>query len=233
MIEAPAADQEVNGNILIRGYALAENLRILGIDILLDGISYGRAQYGLPRPEICAEANIVTPNCPAIGFLFNVNSTTGAFPLPNGEHMLQVRIQDETGRSTLYPETPLRFRVNNALNQAPTGVFVTPANGQRVSGTILIYGYAWDPDGKIGTVQFLIDGAVRATLPYGEARTTECTALPDVAECPNIGFSHQWNTNTVLNGPHIVGVRLIDDRGRAVIVPQNAGNGLTVIVENE
>ena len=233
MIEAPAPDAEVNGNIIIRGYALAENLRIVGIDILLDGISYGRAQYGMPRPEICAEANIVTPNCPAIGFLFNVNSVTGAFPLPNGEHMLQVRIQDETGRFTLYPETPLRFRVNNALNQAPTGVLVTPANGQRVSGTILIYGYAWDPDGKIDRVQFLIDGAVRATLPYGEARTTECSALPDVAACPNIGFWHQWNTNTVLNGPHVVGVRLIDDRGRAVIVPQNAGNGLTVIVENE
>ena len=113
------------------------------------------------------------------------------------------------------------------------GAFVTPANGQRVSGSILIYGYAWDPDGKIGMVQFLIDGAVRATLPYGEARMTECSALPDVAACPNIGFSHQWNTNTVLNGPHVVGVRLIDDRGRAVIVPQNAGNGLTVIVENE
>jgi hypothetical protein len=70
-------------------------------------------------------------------------------------------------------------------------------------------------------------------LPYGEARTTECSALPDVAACPNIGFWHQWNTNTVLNGPHVVGVRLIDDRGTAVIVPQNAGNGLTVIVENE
>ena len=119
MIEAPAPDAEVNGNIIIRGYALAENLRIVGVDILLDGISYGRAQYGMPRPEICAEANIVTPNCPAIGFLFNVNSTIGAFPLPNGEHMLQVRIQDETGRFTLYPETPLRFRVNNVLNQAP------------------------------------------------------------------------------------------------------------------
>lgn len=232
IIEGPAEGSEVTGNITIRGYAFAENLRIAGIDILIDGISYGRAQYGMPRPEVCSAAGITAPNCPAVGFFFSVNSVTGAFPLPNGEHLLQVRIQDETGRFTTYPENSVRFRVNNALNQPPVGVLATPTHGQRVSGTILIYGYAYDPDGRIETVQLLVDGIIRSTLPYGEARTTECTALPGVAACPNIGFWHQWNTNTVLNGPHVLGIRLLDDRGRAVVVPQNAVNGLTVIVEN-
>lgn len=231
-IESPAADEEVSGNLMIRGYALAENLRVAGVDVLIDGITYGRAQYGVPRPEICSAAGITAPNCPAAGFQFSVNSATGAYPLPNGEHVLQVRIQDETGRFTLYPEDGVKFRVNNALNQPPTGVLVTPTHGQTVSGTILVYGYAYDPDGRIAAVQLLVDGAVRATLPYGEARTSECTALPEVAACPNIGFWHQWNTNTVLNGPHVLGIRLVDDRGRAVVVPQNAVNGLTLIVQN-
>jgi hypothetical protein len=111
-------------------------------------------------------------------------------------------------------------------------VLVVPTHGERVSGTVLIYGYGWDPDGRITGVQLVVDGATRATMPYGEARPSECGTLPDVAACPNIGFSMQWNSRTVLNGPHVLGIRLIDNTGRAVIIPQNAVNGLTVIVDN-
>jgi len=77
-----------------------------------------------------------------------------------------------------------------------------------------------------------VDGVVRATLPYGDPRPGECPALGDIPPCPNIGFWHDFNTKTVLNGPHVLGVRLVDDRGRAVIVPQNAASGLTIIVDN-
>ncbi|HET8550532.1 MAG TPA: hypothetical protein VFL57_21120, partial [Bryobacteraceae bacterium] len=232
VIEAPAADAEVTGNVTFRGWAAADNLRILGIDVLIDGVNYGRAAYGMSRADVCQGLGFTSPNCPGIGFQFSVNSVTGAIPLPNGEHLVQIRIQDETGRFTLYPETPLAFRVNNEANLPPTGVLVTPRHNDRLSGTVLIYGYAWDPDRSVRTVQLLVDGAVRGTLPYGEARPTECAALPDVKACPNIGFYLEWNTKTVLNGPHVLGVRLTDDRGRAVTIPQDAANGLTVIVAN-
>jgi hypothetical protein len=231
-IESPDANQEVSGSVSIRGYAAAPNLRIVGIDVLIDGITYGRAGYGQPRPEVCSSLGFTSPNCPGVGFMFAVNSTAGFIPLPDGEHLLQLRIQDETGRFTLYPETPLTVRVNNGPNEPPRGVLATPANGARVSGTVLFWGYAWDPDGKIQTAQFLVDGAVRATINYGDTRPEQCASLPDVAACPNIGFWHEFNTKTVLNGPHVIGIRLVDDRGRAVIIPQEAAGGRTIIVEN-
>jgi hypothetical protein len=105
-------------------------------------------------------------------------------------------------------------------------------NNARVSGNILVWGYAWDPDGRVQTVQLLVDGTVRATLPYGDPRPGECPALSDAPACPNIGFAHDLNTKTLLNGPHVLGIRLVDDRGRATVIPQNAAGGMTIIVEN-
>jgi hypothetical protein len=198
---------------------------------VIDGVNYGSANR-MPRPEGCNELGVSSPDCPLVGFMLNVNSVTGAVPLPDGEHRLQVRVLDEAGRLTLYPETPISFRVNNGLNQAPTGVLSTPVDGQRVSGTIPVWGYAWDPDGRIQTVQLLVDGVIRATLPYGDPRPGECPALGNPQPCPNIGFWHDLNTKTLLNGPHVLGIRLIDDRGRSAIIPQFSRNGMTIIVAN-
>jgi hypothetical protein len=223
----------LTGNLTFRGWAAADGLRVLAVDVLIDGVNYGRAQYGLPRNDVCQTLGFTSPNCPNIGFTFSLNSVTGAIPLPNGEHLVQLRIQDETGRFTLVPETPLSFRVDNEANTPPTGVLVTPRRNERVSGTVHIYGYAWDPDGSVRTVQLLVDGIARAVLPYGEPRPSECEALPNVTACPNIGFWFEWNSRTVLNGPHVIGIRLIDDRGRATIIPQDAESGQTVIVANE
>jgi hypothetical protein len=222
----------VSGGLTIRGHAAAPDLRIAGIDVLIDGVTYGRVNYGQPRPEVCASLGFESPNCPGVGFTLTINSATGSVPLPNGEHLLRLRIQDETGRFTLYPETPITIRVNNEPNQAPQGFLTSPGNGQRVSGTLLVWGWAWDPDGKIETVQLLVDGVVRATVPYGETREGQCATLADVAACPNIGFAYEFNTRTVLNGPHVLGIRLTDDRGKSVVVPQNALNGTTIIVSN-
>jgi hypothetical protein len=122
--------------------------------------------------------------------------------------------------------------VNNEPNEAPRGFLTSPANGQRVSGTLLVWGWAWDPDGKIESVQLLADGFVRATVPYGDTRPGQCEALPDVPACPNIGFAFEFNTRTLLNGPHVLGIRVTDDRGKSVVIPQNAMNGTTIIVEN-
>ena len=231
-IELPENHAEVSGNVLIRGYAAAPNLRIVGIDVLIDGVTYGRAGHGQPRPEVCAALGFESPNCPGVGFSFTVNSVIGSIPLPNGEHLLRLRIQDETGRFTLYPETPLTIRVNNEANQAPKGVLTSPNNGERVSGNLLVWGWAWDPDGKIDAVELLVDGVVRASVPYGDARPEQCAELPEVSACPNIGFWYNFNTKSVLNGPHVLGVRLTDNRGKAVVIPQEAQNGRTIIVQN-
>lgn len=231
-IEAPAEGGEVSGTVTLRGYAAAPNLRIAGIDVLIDGVTYGRAIYGQVRTDVCARPGFTSPNCPGVGWTFTINSVSGSIPLPDGEHGLQLRVQDETGRFTVYPETPLKFNVSNGPNLAPLGVLATPVNGQRVSGTILVWGYAWDPDGRVIAAQLLVDGVARATLPYFDPRPGECPGIGNPAPCPNIGFWHEFNTKTLLNGPHVLGIRLVDDRGRVAIIPQNAAGGMTIIVDN-
>jgi hypothetical protein len=42
------------------------------------------------------------PNCPGVGFQFPLNTVNGAVQLPNGTHLLQIRVTDESGRFTTF-----------------------------------------------------------------------------------------------------------------------------------
>jgi hypothetical protein len=50
---------------------------------------------------------------PAIGFRFSLNTRNGLVPVPDGNHQLQMRVRDETGRLTVIPVTPIAFIVKN------------------------------------------------------------------------------------------------------------------------
>jgi hypothetical protein len=161
-----------------------------------------------------------------------LNTTTQAPPLSNGPHRLQIRVQDETLRMTVLPEIPLEITVNNRPNTAPKGVLVVPAENDRLSGAISLYGYAWDTEGRIVAVQLLVIGEIRAMLPYGAARPSECSALPDVAACPAIGFEGEFDTRGVPNGPAVLGIRLVDERGASTIIPRTVRDGMNVFIQN-
>ena len=111
-IESPVDGTSVVGNSPVRGYAYANDLRILEVDVIVDGTTYGQAAYGLRRDDICATLNPRPLNCPNIGFSFTLNSINGLL-LPNGPHSLQVRVLDESGRFTVFPETAITINVNN------------------------------------------------------------------------------------------------------------------------
>jgi hypothetical protein len=230
-IESPEAGAEVKDFVTIRGYAAATDLRVLAVDVLIDGITYGRATYGLPRADICNTLDPRPLNCQLIGFMMSLNTRAGV-PLANGPHSLQIRVLDETGRLTVIPETPVPITVNNDSNVPPTGRLIAPTHNERVSGIIAIYGHAWDPDGRVTQVQLLVNGEVRATIPYGRPRPEECEALSDVTACPNIGFETGFDTRRLNNGPNVLGVRLVDDRGTSVVIPSQVRDGINLMVEN-
>jgi hypothetical protein len=231
-IEAPAAGAAVTGSTPIRGYAYAPDLRILAVDILIDGLTYGRATYGQRRDEVCRDLPNRPPNCPNVGFSFTLDSAGGEVRLPNGRHSLQARVLDEAGRYTLLPATPITINVENAANLPPTGVLATPGANARLSGTVKIWGYAWDLDGTVETVQLLIDGVIYGNPKYGDERAQQCATLPDVKACPNIGFDFDFDTTQVSNGLHQLGIRIVDDKGRAAIVPGSAAFGINVFIQN-
>ncbi|MFN7921721.1 MAG: M36 family metallopeptidase [Bryobacteraceae bacterium] len=233
VIEAPTNGAEVSGLLRVRGYAYGERLRVSFVEVLIDGLTANRAAL-TARPDICNALDPRPPNCPNIGFDIPVSTTGSTPPIPDGKRKLQIRIVDESGRITLYPETPLEINVNNGANQLPKGALVTPSQNEHVKGSINIWGYAWDPDGRVALAQLLVDGEVRATIPYGETRPGECAVLTGIGACPNIGFALDFDTRKLRNGPVVLGVRVIDNRGGVTVLPSPSPNvsGITVFVEN-
>ncbi len=233
-IETPAAGTELKGTATIRGYAYLEGLRILNLDLLVDGVTYGSPRQTVRRDDICAALTNV-PACPFAGFTFTLDTAAGAVLLPNGPHTLQLRVLDETDRFTILPDVSVAVTVNNPAPALPVGTLTSPVNNAKISGTIRVAGLAYDSTGQSPTVDLLVDGEVRASVPYGTARVAECAQLPDVKACPNIGFDLDFDTRVLNNGPHALGVRVRGKGGKTTVLPGPSGglsSGLNVFVQN-
>ena len=220
-LEAPVADAAITGSTVLRGYVYAPDVRIVAVDVLVDGTSIGPATYGQPREDVCSTLPTPKPvNCPGIGFTFTLNSVLSAVPVLNGKHIIQVRARDEAGRFTVFPETGVAVTVDNGSRQLPMGVLHDPAPNSELSGTVKIWGWAWDPDGRVVSVTLLVDGIGYYAVNYGDERAAQCATLPDVKACPNIGFWYDFDTRVVPNGLHQLGVRITDDKGNSVVIPE-------------
>jgi len=232
VVETPAAGDVWNGLVLLRGYAFSKVSRVSAVDVLIDGVSYGRAVYGFNRQDICAGAAAGSPNCPGIGWQVSFNTLT-VFPgLTAGEHRLQIRITEDNGRLTIQPEQPILVKVEVPANVPPTGAVTQPANAERVSGVITVSGHGWDPDGRVLQAILVVDGQQRVLLRYGLPRPDACAELTDAAACPNIGFEGTFDTRTLSNGAHRLGVLLVDNAGRSILIPGITTSGMNITVDN-
>ena len=97
-ITAPLPNATLSGIVSISGYAYSPAGQVGSVVLLLDGVLYRNAAYGLPRPDICASLPDVTA-CPNIGFSVPLDTTT----LANGPHVLGVRITNTQGISVIVP----------------------------------------------------------------------------------------------------------------------------------
>lgn len=231
-IETPVEGAALSATTPIRGYAYAADLRITTVAVLIDGINYGTAQYGLRRDDICGSLPNRPPNCPGVGFQFSLNTARGPVQLPNGKHTLQIRITDESGRFTTLPEQPVTILIENTENAVARGQITSPTPNAKVSGTVKVTGWAYDPDGTIQSVDFVVGLRVVKTLQYGVPSPDACAALPDVAACPNIGFEGDFDTTLLPNGQHLLYVRVRDNQGRLLQLPDPTYVGMTITIEN-
>jgi len=92
-------------------YAWFYDTHLLSADVLVDGITFGAATYGLTRTDICTPLPAGTPGCPNIGFIFSLNPKSTTLPIAAGNHTLAVRVRDELGNFTGIPSTPLTITV--------------------------------------------------------------------------------------------------------------------------
>ena len=232
-IEAPAAGAELSGTAVVKGFAYGDDFLVNRVDVLIDGVNYPLAIYGAPRPDICAPLAGPTtpPNCPNVGWTLTLNTRTGTPPLPDGPHSMQLRVLDQTGRYTLVGD-PLPFTVKNGPQTFPTGAITSVQPSDRLSGIVPISGYAYSPVGRVVSVLVLVDGGAVGIAQYGQPRPDDCAALPSVSACPNIGFNFNFDSRTLDNGPHVIGVRITNDSGLGVTVPNLVANGMNVTVDN-
>jgi hypothetical protein len=231
-IESPAEGAELKGSISVRGYAAANDLRIVLVDTLIDGISYGPTTYGVRRTDICGTLSPVPLNCPAIGFQFTLNTVNELPPIADGPHSVQMRVQDETGRYTLVPDTPVNFTVKNGERGSIVAAITSVQPGTTLKGTVDISGYAYAVGTTITRAVLVVDGTFDyGTVTLGQPRPELCATLPNVSACPNIGFTISFDTTRIGNGPHTLAVGVVTPTS-TVLVPQVGSPVLSVVVNN-
>ncbi len=231
-LELPLPDAEVSGTLTVRGYAAIHDLRVLSVDTLIDGVTFGPTTYGLTRTDICTTLKPVPLNCPGIGFQVIINTRTGVPPIQDGEHTLQIRVRDEAGRFFILPDATVKFRVNNGGYQPTAGAITSIKNGDTLKGTVTIAGYAYSPTSRIIAVSVVYDGRFGDVARYGVASPEVCATLPDVTACPNIGWTFELDTRRLANGNHLITVSTLDSNGVTLTLPTPAQGALNVNVQN-
>ena len=232
-IDQPSDGATIKGNLTVRGYAYDSDLVVSSVDTLIDGFVFGGTVYNISRTDVCNSLNPRPANCPNVGFSGTFDTVEGAPPIPDGAHTLQVRVRDQTGRFTFYPDTPLHITVNNGAAAPVIGVLEAPAANATLTGTVTVSGYMYSSGQNIIGAYLLVDGQV-----YGSAfqsvgsRPDVCPSLPNADACPNIGFSLKLDTTKLMNGLHTIGIEGFNSRGDYAIFPQTVRFGINVIVQN-
>ena len=223
--------KEITAAMVVRGYAYSATARIQGIDVLVDGATVAGLSYGQTRADICDPLAAPKPaNCPAVGFQGTL-SVGGSTFIPNGPHTLQVRARDEFGRYTL--GDPVSITVNVKYVGAPVAMLESPKPNDTLTGIVKISGYAYWPGSQVRSATLYIDGYPAGAITYGVARADVCAALADVPACPRIGFEMQFDSRTLTNGPHRLGIDLSNGAGEVHTIPANVvRDGMNIIVQN-
>jgi hypothetical protein len=90
---------------------------------------------------------------------------------------------------------------------------------------VTIRGYVYSHDVLITRVDILVDGIVFGEATYGDSRAEACEGLdPAPPNCPRATFRYNLNTGRtdlpLLNGPHTISIRVIDETGAHRILPE-------------
>ena len=203
-IDTIISGASVSGNVLVGGWAIdnisAVGTAIASVQIKVDGATVAPANYGSPRPDVCA-VYPGRPGCPNVGFAYLLDTNN----LSSGPHTI-------TACATDTDPNPDTGCANVTVNIQPTllpSIFIdTIISGANVSGNVLVGGWAIDNTSVVGTaiasVQIKVDGAAIAPANYGSPRPDVCVVYPGRPGCPNVGFWYSLNTSNLSLGSHTI-----------------------------
>jgi hypothetical protein len=98
-IDTPVPHQTVSSVTTVAGWVF-DNLEVARVEVLVDGVPVGTAQYGLSRPDVAG----VFPHAPErVGFAYQLD--TGR--LADGPHQVTIRAVDRAGNVALLPHASI------------------------------------------------------------------------------------------------------------------------------
>jgi hypothetical protein len=209
------------------GWAIDNVTAIGSVMISIDGVSYGAASYGGSRPDVCTYYP-GRAGCPNVGWNFALDTTQ----LSDGTHTLAVTGYASGGQSSTVTTT---FTVANLTASNPMHVDIDVPNQQTgaLSGTTFFGGWAVSDNASISSVQAFVDGVSYGNAIYGGSRPDVCTAFPNRAGCPNVGWNISVDTRLFTNGSHTLEITATSSTGQkattssSFTVSNSTGSGPT------
>jgi hypothetical protein len=209
----PRGGNSGNGVEPVQGWALAET-GVFAVDIVVDGVIVGRANYGRSRPGV-SKLFPGFPDSAAPGFGYQLDTTH----FLNGLHRVGARVTSRTGQVIALNSILFQFTNTNA-DLLPFGKIEFPNQQAELYGNCtlsdpgrqpiwsIVSGYALDVNASennpgVAYVELLIDGAIWANSKhdctnnpaaggladcYGVRRIDLEQTFPGLKDAPHAGF---------------------------------------------
>ena len=196
-VDVPGWQTTYSGTQTFSGWAMDGTSAMSKVNIAIDDVSYGSAQYGLNRADACYYGN--RPGCPNVGWAFPFDTTQ----LDDGYHTLTVTAftADSVPRQTT---SFLSFSTANA--SGPEMYVDVPSPSSTQAGVFNISGWAMNATSLVGAVTISVDGNSYGTASYGASRPDVCQVIGSYPGCPTVGWSFALNTAGLANGGHTLTV---------------------------
>jgi hypothetical protein len=218
--------------------ALIANTRT---DCVISGTAFANC-YGLNRPDIARgyQGYVNSANSgfqftfglsrdPSIG-LFDIFIPTPAgvvlagFTLP-GKHTLSVRVGDEEETFTEFGEISVDITCDSTSSnpdRASFGNIDSPGPEQLVNGLFPVFGWAYDFDGGVRSVDLVVDGFLWANLnpaagTYG-LRRDDVPASDIRVPTPFVGFAYGLDTTKLGDSEHDLTIYAYDPAGHRTLI---------------
>lgn len=212
-IDSPNAQSTpFSGMASFAGWAVSDNGSITSVQIFVDGVARGAAQYGVDRPDVCA-AYPGRAGCPNVGWSFSLDTTL----LTNGAHTLEA---DVTSSAAEHATISRPFNVSNSYLGNPITVSIDQPAGDAspYEGLAQFSGWAIDQSSAISSVAISIDGIPYSAAQYGISRPDICSSYPGAPGCPNVGWAILVDTTHLADGLHTLGVTVTAANGAHSVV---------------
>jgi len=93
-VDAPQNEARISSVLEVSGWVINEGLGVDLVEVELDGVTVGSAQYGLPRPDVVEAMSAQDdPNAPMLGFSMTVDIAT----FPSGRTQLRLKTTGKSG----------------------------------------------------------------------------------------------------------------------------------------